>query len=290
MVQSTVAVPVTTQVTETQMTAYTDLIYKTTGIRIPQQKTTLMSNRIRRRLRATGIADFDAYLKHLRQISRDDSEWDAFLQEITTHETYLFRDEVQWKWFQEEFLAGVTLEARQGKRPRTLRVWSAAASTGDEAFTIASCIATRITDLSEWKINILGTDIGISTIEEAREATFGERAMRLVPDNMQRRFFTKLDEQRWQAKDILRDMVEFRQHNLLDALSEQPFDVVFLKNVLIYFDKESKRPVIRNVLNLLRPNGYLVSGPAEGVSDYLSDMQRPETWLYQPPTNQPTKK
>jgi chemotaxis protein methyltransferase CheR len=284
MVNSTIATPVSDQVSDRQMQAYTDLIYKVTGIRIPQQKKTLMSNRIRRRLRATGIDGFDAYLQHLLKLARVDSEWDAFLEEITTHETYLFRDEAQWQWFRDEFLPAVTEEARHGRRSRSLRIWSAAASTGDEAFTIASCIAARLPNFSQWKVTILGTDIGVSTLEEAREATFGERAMRLVPQDMKRRFFTQLDEKRWQAKDVLRNMTEFRQHNLLDALKEQPFDVVFLKNVLIYFDKESKLPVIRNVRQMLRPDGYLVSGPSEGISNCLSDMQRVQTWLFQEST------
>ncbi|MBX3415922.1 MAG: protein-glutamate O-methyltransferase CheR [Pirellulales bacterium] len=263
------------------MREYIDVIYRTTGIRIPEQKTSLMSNRIRRRLRATGVVDYEAYLKHLRGLNAKDPEWDAFLQEITTHETYLFRDEAQWRWFQDQFLPQVAAQAGNGDARRQLRIWSAAASTGDEAFTIAACIAHKLPNFARWSITILGTDIGLSALEEARAAVFSPRAMRLVPAEIRDKFFARVsDEGAYRAKEVLRGMVSFRQHNLLGPLAEQPFDLIFLKNVLIYFDKQSKQPVVQNIRRILRPDGYLVTGPAEGVSDLLQGMARVESWLF----------
>ena len=129
-----------------------------------------------------------------------------------------------------------------------MRIWSAACSTGDEAFTTACCIAACLHNFREWKIRILGTDIGIGAVEQATTAVFGERAMRLAPEEYGRRFFIKAkDAQIWQAKPVLTEMVTFRQHNLMDPLRERPFDLVFLKNVLIYFDKDSKERVVDNV-------------------------------------------
>lgn len=272
------------QISLAQMREYIDLIYRTTGIRIPEQKTTLMSNRIRRRLRATGMQDYDAYLRHLRNLSRQDREWDAFLQEITTHETYLFRDDTQWEWFQKTFLPAVAQQAQRGQRTRQLRIWSAAASTGDEAHTIASCIAHAIPQHARWSITILGTDIGLAALEEARAGEFSARAMRLVPAEMRDKYFVRIaDDGACRAKDVLRSMITFRQHNLLSPLREQPFDLIFLKNVLIYFDKQSKQPVVQNIRQALRPDGYLVTGPAEGVSDLLGGMDRLESWLFRNP-------
>ena len=104
-----------TQVTDAQLRQFAELIYKRTGIRVSPQKKLLLSNRLRRRLRQTGIAGFGEYYRHLRRLGDDDPEWDAFLQEITTHETYLFRDEPQWDWFRNVFLADCAAAARQGK-------------------------------------------------------------------------------------------------------------------------------------------------------------------------------
>lgn len=272
------------QVSDAQLARYADLIYRRTGIRVSPQKKTLLSNRLRRRLRDTGIKDFEEYFQHLKRLRAQDPEWDAFLQEITTHETYLFRDETQWAWFAKEYLPETAAEARAGRRPYALRVWSAACSTGDEAFTIACLAAACLPNLQQWKVTVLGTDIGAGALEQARAAVFGERAMRLVPEDYRKRFFTKArDAQIWQARPVLTAMTAFRQHNLMEPLRQPPFDVVFLKNVLIYFDAASKKTVVDNVRAQVRPGGLLVAGAAEGVSDLVRDFDRVHPWLYRRP-------
>jgi chemotaxis protein methyltransferase CheR len=208
---------------------------------------------------------------------------DHFLQEITTHETYLFRDESNWNWFRTQFLPGLSAAAEKGDRTRTLRIWSAACSTGDEAFTAASCLVSSLPNYQRWAIKILGTDIGVGAVTRAGDPEFGSRAMRLVPDDIRRKCFDKRDGELWKPKAELTRLVEFRRHNLLDCLAQAPFDLVFLKNVLIYFDADSKRRVIENVRKLLRPGALLVAGAAEGVSDLLKDLERMEPWLYRMP-------
>jgi chemotaxis protein methyltransferase CheR len=273
------------QVSDVQLSRYADLVYSRTGIRVSPQKKALLSNRLRRRLRSTGILSFEEYYRHLKKLSPKDPEWDAFLQEITTHETYLFRDKAQWDWFREVYLPACGAARAPGK-PRTLRIWSAACSTGDEAYTAACCIASSLPECTTWRVRIVGTDIGKGAVEQANTAVFGERAMRQVPDALKRCYFSKAkDAELWQPKPILRDMVSFRQHNLLDPLHEMPFDLVFLKNVLIYFDPASKRQVLENVRSAIRPGGMLIAGTAEGVVDLLRDFQRIESWLLRKPVS-----
>jgi chemotaxis protein methyltransferase CheR len=272
------------QVSDAELAKFAELIYARTGIRVSPQKKTLLSNRLRRRLRDTGIASFDDYYKHLCNLRPNAPEWDAFLQEVTTHETYLFRDESQWDWFQHDFLPAHDADCRKSGRPRSLRIWSAACSTGDEAMTIACCVAACLANFSNWNVQIVGTDIGVGAVEQARTAVFGDRAMRLVPENYRTRFFTKAkDAQIWQAKPMLTAMASFRQHNLMAPLRESPFDLVFLKNVLIYFDAASKLTVLSNVRSAIRPGGLLVAGAAEGVSDLIKDFERIQPWLYRKP-------
>jgi len=272
------------EVTDAELARYAKLIYRRTGIRVPPQKKTLLSNRVRRRLRETGIQSFAAYHDHLKQLRPNDPEWDAFLQEITTHETYLFRDEGQWEWFRRSYMPQVAAEARSGRRQRSLRIWSAACSTGDEAHTAACCIAASLPNHGQWQIRIVGTDIGSGAVEQAKAALFGERAMKLVPASYRKSYFGKAkDADVWQARPVLTEMITFRQHNLLDPLRERPFDVVFLKNVLIYFAPESKQQVMENLRSMIRPGGLLVSGPAEGIADLVKDYVRLQTWLHQRP-------
>jgi chemotaxis protein methyltransferase CheR len=266
------------------------LIYRLTGIRLSPQKRTLLANRVRRRLRATGLADFEAYYQHLQSIEPSHPEWDAFLQEITTHETYLFRDDAHWNWLLNQFLPSAMARTGLAQSPRPLRFWSAACSTGDEAFSIAACVAhTGLNADTRTDVSILGTDIGIDAVRQAREATFSARAMRMVPPAMRDRWFQKLTGERWQARPTLRQWTEFRQHNLLEPLAAEPFDVVFLKNVLIYFDEASKRKVLQQVRQRLRPGGLLLAGAAEGVSDLIRDFERLQPWLYRwPGTTNPS--
>jgi len=270
----------TEQVSDSLLSRYADLIYARTGIRISPQKKMLLSNRLRRRLRSTGIKTFEAYHEHLKKLPAHDPEWDAFIQEITTHETYLFRDEAQWNWFRNEYLPSVAASHASSRERPCLRIWSAACSTGDEAYTIACCVAACL-DLSRWQVRILATDIGLGALEQAKAGVFGTRAMRLVPPDYRHRFFTKArGVEAWNAAPVLTEILTFRQHNLMEPLRERPFDLVLLKNVLIYFNERSKTTVLHNARATIRPGGMLVAGMAEGVADYLRDFQRLKSWLF----------
>ena len=271
------------QVSDAQLSRYAELIYARTGIRVSPQKKLLLSNRLRRRLRSTGIGTFEEYYEHLKKLPHRDPEWDAFVQEITTHETYLFRDETHWEWFRSEYLPELAASKSSGRQRGSLRIWSAACSSGDEAYSAACCIAAH-PEVSRWQVHILGTDIGLGALEQAKTGVFGQRAMRLVPADCQRRFFKKAsDVDAWTAMPVLTDMLAFRQHNLMEPLHERPFDLVFLKNVLIYFNRESKTTVLHNVRAAMRPGGLIVTGMAEGVADLLRDFQRLKPWLFRKP-------
>lgn len=268
------------QVTDAQLSSYADLIYSTTGIRISPQKKTLLSNRLRTRLRATGITGFDEYLSHLKRLPSNHPEWDAFLQEITTHETFLFRDAVQWTWFRDDYLPAILAQQRRNERRKHLRIWSAACSTGDEAYTIACCIAERFANTDGWKIEIVGTDIGAGAVEKARTARFSERSMRNVTPEARRRYFVKLEGEFWDARPQLQEWVRFETHNLLEPMRGQGFDLIFLKNVMIYFDAASKQRVVANIHQALKSGGTLVTGASEGLAGLLDEFERIQSWLH----------
>ena len=268
------------QVSDAQLGRYAELIYARTGIRVSPQKKTLLSNRLRRRLRSTGIKNFEAYYQHVKKLPSRDPEWDAFIQEITTHETYLFRDESQWEWFRKVYLPGIEASSRSSAGRPCLRIWSAACSTGDEAYTAACCVAACL-DLSRWQVRILATDIGLGALEQAKAGVFGQRAMHLTPPEYRRRFFTKArGAETWHAMPLLTEMIAFRQHNLMEPLHERPFDIIFLKNVLIYFNEQSKATVLHNIRAAIQPGGLLITGMAEGVADLLRDLHRLKPWLF----------
>jgi chemotaxis protein methyltransferase CheR len=267
-------------VTPTQLKRFAALIYEKIGVSFSPQKATLLSNRLRRRMRETSHNDYDAYYDMLISSPISHPEWQSFLQEITTHETYLFRDESHWKWFRDEFLPRLRIDADKGLRPKSLRCWSAACSTGDEAASMACCIAEAIPAWREWKIEIVGTDVGSGAVAQAAEARFGIRAMRNVTSSQRRRHFEPLPNDEYVLNKSLKSLLQFRVHNLLHPLPERAFDVVFLKNVLIYFDRSSKQRVIASLQKVLKKGSLLVTGASEGVGDLLGDFRSQYTWLH----------
>lgn len=269
--------------TELEFQQFLDLIYRVAGIRIPPTKRVLVTNRLRRRLRATGIDGFAKYYALLTSPAGKD-EMPRFLDEITTNETYFFRDPHQFTWFREEFLPQIAQQAQLRKRPKTLRVWSAAASTGAELYSAAICLLEQKAAFAGWSIAFLGTDLSGAVLQSAREGAFDQRDLRLVSPEQRRRFFDEdKAKQRWVVKPEVKALATWKTHNLMRKLPEAPFDCIFLKNVLIYFDATSKQVVARHVMEALGKCGHLVLGPTEVLSQMLPGLEKRKSWLYQRP-------
>lgn len=269
-----------TDLTTDEFRSFQEFIYERSGIRIPESKRTLLSNRIRRRLRADDFASFRSYLTHLK--SAKPNELTGFLDAITTNETFFFRTEDHFTWFRDRFIPEVASLARRDLRPKRLRIWSAACSTGEEPYSLAICLAENQLRLRDWDLQIVGTDLSEEALEKARLATYEERTLNGVKESRRRRYFTKLDPPpRWQVKSALRDQVTFKRHNLMEPYVGRPFDCVFIRNVLIYFDRESKQEAVQHLIASMAPGAYLVVGPSEGIFDMLGDLKKHETYLYQ---------
>jgi chemotaxis protein methyltransferase CheR len=271
------------ELTNQEYQKYCELIYRVAGIRIVDNKRVMVSNRVRRRLRATGISSFAEYYAFLTSPAGN-GEMPLFLDAITTNETYFFRDPHHYEWLAATFLPGVIDQAAARKRSKTLRIWSAACSTGEEPYSIALKLVDKKPLLSGWRITLLGTDLSGAVLDTARTGRYDARAVRLIEPDQRKTFFDEdRADGRWTVKPEIKSLVSWKQHNLLLPLQEEPFDCVFLKNVLIYFDTESKQTVVRNVMSALAKGGYLVIGPTEGIYAMLDPLCKVKTWLYQRP-------
>jgi chemotaxis protein methyltransferase CheR len=270
-----------TELTDDEFAKFLALIYRVAGIRIAETKRVLVSNRVRRRLRATGIETFAAYHAFLTSPAGA-GEMPAFIDAVTTNETYFFRDQPHYDWLADELIPSVLSEAAARRRPRTLRIWSAACSTGEEPYSIALKLADRRAEFAGWRLNVIGTDISGAALEAARAAVYEARALQRVDDaTRKKRFDEDAASGRWTLKADVRTLVAFQSHNLLRPLGAEPFDCVFLKNVLIYFDVKSKQTVVDHVLGSMAKGGYLVTGPTEGIHGMLGSLARIKPWLYQ---------
>ena len=272
-----------TELTDEEYEKFCGLIYRVAGIRIAENKRVMVSNRVRRRLRATGIGGFAEYYAFLTSPAGG-GEMPQFLDEITTNETYFFRDVQHYDWLGDTFLPEIAQDALQRKRSRTLRIWSAACSTGEEPYSIGMKVLGKKSLFAGWRTTILGTDLSGAALTEARAGRYDARAVRLVEPGQRLAYFNEdAAAQRWTVKPDLKALVTWKQHNLLNPLKEDPFDCIFIKNVLIYFDKDSKQIVVRNLIDALAKGGYLVVGPTEGIYSMLDSLTKLKPWLYQKP-------
>ncbi|WP_406697991.1 CheR family methyltransferase [Singulisphaera sp. Ch08] len=271
------------ELTEGEYDRFCKLIYRVAGIRIPGTKRVMVATRVRKRLRATGISSFSAYLSFLHSAAGA-GEMPLFIDVMTTNETYFYRDPQHYDWFDQTFLPEVIQRARLRKRPRSLRVWSAASSTGEELYSIALKVNKHRRELAGWKLTLLGTDLSGAVLEAARAGVYDDRALHLVGEAERRDHFTHDPVARtWTLGREVKTAATFRPHNLLEPLNEEPFDCIFIKNVLIYFDAVSKQTVVQHLLAALAKGGYLVVGPSEGIYGMLGALTKHNSWLYQKP-------
>lgn len=264
-----------------QFDRFQTFIYDKSGIKVDDKKVTLLSNRIRRRLQAGDFENFDVYYRFLTSAAGE-AELECFLDAITTNETFFFRTEKHFEWLQHDLLPELVAQQRAGTRSRSLRIWSAGCASGAEPYTIAICLAENSSRLRDWSLQILGTDISEEVLRTAREGRFKPRSIEAVTGRLQRRYFQHHSEDdHWQVRPEIKKLVEFKKHNLMTRMPGPPFDCIFIRNVLIYFDRESKRVVIDNLLSALAVGGYLVVGPSEGIYDMLDPLTRISPLLYQ---------
>ena len=259
---------------------FSDFIYAHCGIRMNENKILLLTNRIRRRLAPCETETFDEYFRYLKS-TRGNDEIENFLDVITTNETFFFRTQKHFDWFTTEFMNQLVGDHRAGKRTDSLSIWSAGCSTGAEPYSIAICIAENSHRLGDLNTRVLGTDLSEQVLSVARKGEFNNRAMASVSPKRQRRFFHQ-DAQRdlWTVRSQIKSLVDFRQHNLIQKPPLSGIDCIFLCNVMIYFDNQSKQIVVNQVLDALADGGYLVVGPSEGVTDMLHSLQKVTPLIY----------
>lgn len=241
-------------------------IYEKTGILFSEKKTYLLENRLRYRLDDCGCSNFEEYFYFLKYDPGRNQELPKLYDSITTNETSFFRDAVQIQAFENDLLPFVLNENGE-KRRKELKVWSAAASTGEEAYTIAMQMLNKGLHNQGWSIDIVGTDISSKVIASAKAGIYGKNAVRNTPSDYLRKYFSNSGDDYALLPEV-KKMVQFKTMNLMDQTSMRTmrnFDIIFCRNVLIYFDDNAKKSVISNLYDSLRPGGYLLIGYSESL-------------------------
>ncbi len=238
------------------------LVYDRTGIHLPVEKLGLLSNRLRKRLKALDLESFSAYHDLLLDKKGCEEELPNFLSAVTTNETYFFRNEQLWKFVGTDFVKNL-VETRT-KGTKTVRVWSAASSSGEEAYTCAIVLRENLPSFSSWNVSIIGSDISSRVLDKAKGGVYDAYAVSRMPPEVLKKWF-KIADGSHTVRDELKKMVRFQTHNLRDPFPNARFDLVFLRNVLMYFDLEMKKRVIKHVGDALVPGGHLIVGDVDPI-------------------------
>jgi chemotaxis protein methyltransferase CheR len=261
----------TEEITTAEFAQFQRLIYKIAGISMADTKKVLLVGRLGKRLRAHGMTSYSDYYK-LVSSGRDPAELQLMVELLTTNETYFFREEKHFDFLAEQIAA-------KHPRGRALDVWSAAASTGEEIYTICMVLADTLGIDANW--TVMGSDINSQVLAMASGGLYPMEKARGLPPEYLRRYCLKgvrQNEGSFMISPELRRHTRFTQINLNQPLpgSVGKFHVIFLRNVMIYFDNDTKRQVVDRLINQLHPGGYFIVGHSEslnGITDRLVSMQ-----------------
>ncbi|MBN2419220.1 MAG: chemotaxis protein CheR [Deltaproteobacteria bacterium] len=246
-----------------------DFIQNKIGIKMPLNKMTMVESRLRKRLKSLGIIKYSDYCDFLFSVSGMEKELKYFIDVITTHKTEFFREPDHFEYLVQRAVPELIAKTGSGIK-RKLNLWSAASSRGNEVYTIAISLEEfrqRYPGLN-FDYFILGTDISADVVDNARKAIYDHDEIEPVPAILRKKYFLKSkDPQKNLVRVVpeLRKKVSFRQLNLMDNdfRLREAMDIIFCRNVIIYFDKKTQDDLIMRLCNYLKPDGYLFMGHSE---------------------------
>lgn len=251
-------------------------IYDAAGITLSSAKKALVCGRLAKRLQACNLGSYSEYFKLLTS-GQNGAEVQTAVDLLTTNETYFFREPKHFELLREAALASPT-------RSQPFRVWSAASSTGEEAYSIAMVLADTLGDTA-WEVT--GSDISTRVLQRARQAHYPMERCRQIPQGYLKRFCLRgIDEQQGTllVDRTLRSRVQFMQVNLNTTLPRlAAFDVIFLRNVMIYFNGDTKRQVVARILEQLKPGGFFCIGHSESLNDITTALTQVAPSIYRKP-------
>jgi chemotaxis protein methyltransferase CheR len=241
------------------------IIYDRAGIHFPDAKKYVLESRLGTRLQELEIEDYEQYIAFLTMGPYQTEEFQEMFNRITINETSFFRNEPQLDVFERQILPEL-LELR--KTSKRLRFWSAACSSGEEPYTLAIIVARALgLRLPDWRIEILGTDISEKVLDQAGEGSYSDYAMRTTPAVVKQKFF-KQDGANYLINDQIKSLVNFQLHNLKDRAAARrfgQFDVIFCRNVMIYFDDAMKDQLMGSFCDQLLDDGTMFIGHSETI-------------------------
>lgn len=251
---------------------YKDLLKEKSGLTLTPDKSYLLDSRLTPVARKWGYANLETLTMNLRGVPSPDLLKDV-IEAMTTNETSFFRDNKPFDQFRDVLLPHL-MKTRPGKR---VRIWCAASSTGQEPYSLCMLIKEMGAKLAGWNFEIIATDISTEVLESAKKGEYSQfEVQRGLPIQMLMKYFEQKAD-RWCLKPEIKSMVQYKYFNLLEPMAPLgKFDIIFCRNVLIYFDRETKAKVMQNMSTLIPDDGFLLLGGAEtvlGITDSFKPLE-----------------
>jgi chemotaxis protein methyltransferase CheR len=248
------------------------MIYEISGIFFSDQKKYLLETRLSKRISVLNLSNFEDYYNYLKYSPLKNTEIKELLNSITTNETSFFRDMPQLEVFVD--VLKQIIQSSGNNAIKNIRIWSAACSTGEEPYTVGILIKENFSSsASGIKFEIVGTDISEKVLKSAKKGIYNGYTLRNASQAILGKYFVKTDDDEYKIKDEIKNMTTFGNVNLIDGNEVKKygsFDIVLCRNVIIYFDAESKKKTIENIYESLKPGGYLFLGHSESLHSISS--------------------
>ncbi len=252
-------------ITEEQFLKFREFYYRKTGTYFDDSKRYFVDKRLIERIKATESEGFRDYFVKLR-FETDGQELQSVVNLMTVNETFFFREEYQFKSMVSSMLPEVLKHHRQGE---PIRIWSVPCSTGEEPYSIAIYLLENWPELNNYDVEVIASDIDTKAMDMAKKAEYGARAVGQMPKDVLARYFVKMDPNRYLLKKEVREVINFTPINVADyrAMSRyRNFDLIFCRNLLIYFDDNSRRQAAESLYDALKPGGFICLGHSESMS------------------------
>lgn len=257
---------------DSEFILFRDLIYKVTGISLTDAKRQLVQSRLQKRLRHYHFSRFQEYYDLVVRQGDQSPELTELINCITTNKTDFYREPHHFQFVTRQVVPDLVLKAGQGALPRRVRVWHAGCSTGEEPYTLSITLSEALAQSGQWDVRQLASDIDTNVLAHAERGIYEEDRIAPVPEALRRKYFLRGKGERegfYKVRPSLSTMIAFRRINLLDDVwpirSDVRFDMIFCRNVIIYFDKETQRRLLTRFHEKLRPGGHLFLGHSESV-------------------------
>ncbi len=257
-------------------------IYTNFGIHLPEVKKTLVISRLQKVVKSLGLKTFNEYYKWLVN-DKTGNGISVLINQISTNFTYFYREEHHFEYFYRSALPEI-VKKLQNQKQKDLRIWCAGCSSGEEAYMLAILLREFLgLDYSSWDAGVLATDISQRVLDIAKNGVYSLQSIKRVPGHLARKYFKHLNRDDVEVLCPAKDDVLFRRYNLMNITPpfKKQFDTIFCRNVMIYFDQETKHEVVKRFVNLLSKGGYLFIGHSESLGRDWPELKYIAPAIYQ---------